>query len=30
LPESVTVFRQLVGRGPDVIAGEIDVFPAER
>jgi hypothetical protein len=24
------VFRQLIGRDPDVIAGEIDVLPAKR
>jgi hypothetical protein len=29
-PESVTVFCQLVGRGPDVIAREIDALPTER
>jgi hypothetical protein len=29
-PQSVSVFHHLVGRGPDVIPGEIDVLPTER
>jgi len=28
-PESVTVFRHLLCRPPDIVAGEIDVFPAK-
>src|SRR6267143_3732993 len=29
-PQSVSVFRRLVGRGPDVITREIDVLPTKR
>jgi hypothetical protein len=29
-PESVGVFRHLLCRAPDIVADEIDVFPAKR
>jgi hypothetical protein len=29
-PKSVRVFRHLFHAGPDIVTGEIDVFPARR